>query len=316
MRVYRGVAGIDDALRGAVLTVGNFDGVHRGHQRILRTARALAHVSSSAVVAMTFEPLPLAILRPESAPPRLTPWDEKLTQLQRAGADAVVRLDADWPLLSLSAEDFVREILVKRIHPSYIVEGPNFGFGRGRAGNVETLRALASRGGFQVREVEPYRLELTGDGMVAVSSTLLRRVVAAGRVEDASKCLGRPYALVGQVVHGAGEGRKMGYPTINLEVAEQLIPAEGVYAGWADVAGMHRPAAISVGTRPTLGGGALVVEAFVLEETGDWYASTARLEFIARLRDQRKFASREDLTAQITQDIAKVRALTAREPIA
>jgi riboflavin kinase / FMN adenylyltransferase len=152
--------------------------------------------------------------------------------------------------------------------------------------------------------------------MVAVSSTLLRRVVAAGRVEDASKCLGRPYALVGQVVHGAGEGRKMGYPTINLEVAEQLIPAEGVYAGWADIAGMHRPAAISVGTRPTLGGGALVVEAFVLEETGDWYASTARLEFVARLRDQRKFASREDLTAQITQDIAKVRALTAREPIA
>lgn len=316
MRVYRGVAGIDDALRGAVLTVGNFDGVHLGHQRILRTARALAHVSSSAVVAMTFEPLPLAILRPDAAPLRLTPWDEKLAQLQRAGADAVVRLDADWPLLSLSAEDFVREILVKRIHPSYIVEGPNFGFGRGRAGNVDTLRMLASRGGFQVRDVEPYRLELADDGLVAVSSTLIRRLVAAGRVEDAAKCLGRPYALAGQVVHGAGEGRKMGYPTINLEVREQLIPAEGVYAGWAEVAGMHRPAAISVGTRPTLGGGALVVEAFVLEESGDWYASTARLEFVARLRDQRKFASREDLTRQITQDIEQVRALTAREPIA
>lgn len=316
MRIYRGVAGIDDALRGAVLTVGNFDGVHLGHQRILRTARALAHVSSSAVVAMTFEPLPLAILRPDAAPPRLTPWDEKLAQLQRAGADAVVRLDADWPLLSLSAEDFVREILVKRIHPSYIVEGPNFGFGRGRTGNVDTLRTLASRGGYQVRDVEPYRLELPGDGLVAVSSTLIRRLVAAGRVEDAAKCMGRSYALVGQVVHGAGEGRKMGYPTINLEVPEQLIPAEGVYAGWAEVAGMHRPAAISIGTRPTLGGGALVVEAFVLEESGDWYASSARLEFVRRLRDQRKFASREELTRQITQDIEQVRALTAREPIA
>jgi riboflavin kinase/FMN adenylyltransferase len=309
------VAGIDDALRGAVLTVGNFDGVHLGHQRILRTARALAHVSSAAVVAMTFEPLPVAILRPDAAPQRLTRWEEKLAQLERAGADAVVRLEADWPLLSLAAEDFVREILVKRIHPSYIVEGPNFGFGRGRAGNVDTLRALASRGGFQVRVVEPYRLELPGDGMVAVSSTLVRRLLAAGRVEDAARCLGRPHALVGQVVHGAGQGRKLGYPTINLDAAGQMIPAEGVYGGWAEVAGLRRPAAISIGTRPTLGGGELVVEAYVLDEAGDWYATAARLELAARLRGQVRFGSREALTEQIGRDIEQVRALAAAERV-
>ena len=249
MKVYRGVAAIDDALRGAVLSVGNFDGVHLGHQRILRTARALAHVSGARVVAMTFEPLPLAILRPDIAPARLTPWEEKLVQLEKAGVDAVVRLDTDWPLLSLSAEDFVREILVKRIHPSYIVEGPSFGFGRQRRGNVETLKQLSAKGGFQVRVAEPYRMEIKGVGHVVVSSTLTRKLLGDGMVEASSECLGRPYALIGRVEHGAGEGKKLGYPTINLDVGEQLVPGEGVYAGMAEVAGLRRAAAISIGMR-------------------------------------------------------------------
>src|ERR1043166_9145437 len=158
MKVFSDVSSIDESLRGAVLTVGNFDGVHLGHQRILRTAHALAKVSSAAVLAMTFEPHPIALLRPDKAPARLTPWEEKIHQLERCGADAVVRLKTDWPLLSLTAEDFVREILIKRIHPSYIVEGPNFGFGRDRKGTVDTLRAMAAKGGFQVHVVDPYRL--------------------------------------------------------------------------------------------------------------------------------------------------------------
>lgn len=331
MRVYRGIASIDDALRGAVLTVGNFDGVHLGHQRILRTAHGLARVSNGRMVAMTFEPHPVNVLRPEEAAPRLTPWEEKLALLESCGAEAVIRLETDWPLLSLSAEDFVREVLVKRIHPSYLVEGPNFGFGRDRTGDIETLRRLSDRGGYQVHVVEPYRLhgaaaarigEVMGtadaaSGAVVVSSTVVRRLLAAGAVDLAAVCLGRPYALAGLVVHGAGAGRKMGYPTINLDVGSQLIPAEGVYAGSAVVAGLQCAAAISIGRRPTLtaqaqraglvGEAPLVVEAFILDETGDWYAERARLEFAARLRDQRRFESREALTAQISEDIQRVR---------
>ncbi len=313
MKIYRGISSVDDSLRGAVLSVGNFDGVHLGHQRILRTAHALARVSSAGVVAMTFEPHPISILRPDQAPPRLTPWEEKLHQLERVAVDAVIRLDTDWPLLSLSAEDFVRQILIKRIHPSYIVEGPNFGFGRGRTGNVETLHALASKGGFQVRVVEPYRLTMPDGSHIVVSSTVIREALRTGDVRHAARCLGRPYALVGRIVHGAGAGKKLGYPTINLDVADQLVPGEGVYAGWAEVAGMRRPSAVSIGRRPTLSNNddsPVVIETFVLDEAGDWYAEHARLELVERLRDQVRFESREALTEQITKDVERVRAIT------
>lgn len=307
MKVFHDVSSIADEFRGAVLTVGNFDGVHLGHQRILRTAHALAKVTNAAVLAMTFEPHPITILKPDRAPARLTPWEEKLVHLERAGADAVVRLETDWPLLSLTAEDFVRQVLVKRIHPSYIVEGPSFGFGRDRKGDVRTLEAMSAKGGFQVRVVEPYRIHLADEGVITVSSSLIRRFLLGGDVEKASACLGRPYRLVGTVVHGAGDGRKLGYPTINLDVGSQLVPADGVYAGTADVAGLRRPAAISIGRRPTLGGRDLVIEAFVLDESGDWYAERASLDLTARLRNQIKFSSREELSRQITQDIERVR---------
>jgi len=309
MNVYHGIDSVDDRLRGAVLTIGNFDGVHLGHQRICRTAHALARVSSAAVAAMTFEPHPINILRPAQAPPRLTPWEEKLRQLEHAGAEVVIRLNADAALLSLEAEEFVREIVVRRIHPSYVVEGPDFRFGRGRRGDAATLQALSARGGFQVHVVEPYRLTLPGREQIIVSSTAIREMLAAGAVEDAAACLGRPYRLVGTVVHGAAAGRHLGYPTINLDIGSQMMPGEGVYAGRAELAGLHRPAAISIGRRPTLGGKDLVAEAFILDESGEWYGQTARLELVARIRDQRKFASREELTRQITRDIERVREL-------
>ncbi len=308
VKVFDGVDSVDPSFRGAVLTVGNFDGVHLGHQRILRTARALAHVSSAAVIAMTFEPHPLALLSPERAPARVSPWDEKARQLIDAGADAIVRLETNRELLSLTAWDFVREILVHRIHPSYIVEGPNFGFGRGRQGNVETLHEASAKGGFQVRVVEPYMLHLGEDEKpTVVSSTVVRQSLLAGNVANAAACLGRPYTLVGRVVHGAGEGRHLGYPTINLDVGEQLVPAEGVYAGHVEIDGALRTAAVSIGHRPTLGGTTRVVEAFLLDVSGDLYDQTARLELLAFVRAQKKFASPEELTEQITHDVEAVR---------
>ncbi len=312
MRIFNGVSEIDPSFRGAVLTVGNFDGVHLGHQRILRTARALAHVSSASVIAMTFEPHPVELLRPGEAPRRLTLWEEKARQLFAAGADVVVRLETDWPLLSLSAEDFVREILVKRIHPSYIVEGPDFGFGRGRKGDVETLRQFSPKGGFQVHVVDPYQIHYTpGAAPLVVSSTAVRRLLGAADVEQAAACLGRSYALVGRVVPGAAAGRTMGFPTINLDVGAQLIPGEGVFAGVAEIEGARRMAAVSIGTRPTLGGDALTIEAFLIDSAGDFYGLPVRLELLARLRDQRKFDSREALTSQIESDVDAVRRILA-----
>lgn len=312
VKTFDSVAEVDASYRGAVLTVGNFDGVHLGHQRILRTSRALAKVSSSFVIAMTFEPHPLTLLRPEVAPDRLSPWEEKVHLLGKAGADAVVRLQTDWPLLSIPAEDFVREILVKRIHPSYIVEGPNFGFGRDRTGSVETLEAMSERGGYRVHIVEPYRMAM-GDDSVVISSTRVREWLAAGDVESAAAGLGRAYTLVGRVMHGEAEGRKLGYPTINLETHEQLIPGEGVYAGVSDIGGHRRVAAISVGHRPTLGGSGIVVEAFLLGESGDLYHKVVRLEFHAFIRKQRRFDSRDALTAQIASDIKQVQSAITPE---
>ncbi len=316
VKVFGGVASIDPSLRGAVLTVGNFDGVHLGHQRILRTARALAKVSSAAVLAMTFEPHPLAVLRPNRAPAKLSHWDEKVQQLARAGADAIVRLETDRQLLSLTAWEFIREILAQRIHPSYIVEGPNFGFGRDRQGDVETLREASAKGGFQVHVVEPYMLHLGDDEQpTIVSSTVIRQSLLAGNVTDAAACLGRPYTLIGRVVHGAGTGRQLGYPTINLDVGEQLVPAEGVYAGRVEIRGTRRTAAVSIGHRPTLGGTALAVEAFLLDESADLYDADARLDLLAFVRSQRKFAGTEELTEQIAADVEVVRRIAAeRDP--
>lgn len=351
MKQLRDLSLFDPALRGAVLTVGNFDGVHLGHRRILRTARALANVSSAAVIAMTFDPHPLAVLTPDHAPARLSPWEEKVNLLAAAGADVVVRLKTDRALLSLAPETFIQELLIRQIHPSYIVEGPDFAFGKNRTGNVDTLRRASAKGGFQVHIVEPYRLNLGDGGQVTVSSTLIRRCLARGRVAQAAACLGRPYALIGEVVRGAGDGRKLGYPTINLNLGEQLIPAEGVYAGRVHPAPCtteapppgdrstesndepqasaraapriardpNAPApadtltaAVSIGRRPTLGGESLVVEAFILDATGDWYGRRVRLELIDFVRHQERFDNRETLTAQIARDIETVRRI-ARE---
>ncbi len=312
MKVFDGVASVGPSFRGAVLTVGNFDGVHLGHQRILRTARALAHVSSAAVIAMTFEPHPPAVLKPDRAPARLSPWKETARQLNRAGADAIVRLDTDRALLSLTAWEFIREILIQRIHPSYIVEGPTFGFGRGRQGDVETLREASAKGGFQVHVVEPYMLHLGNEERpTVVSSTVIRQSLLAGNVADAAACLGRPYTLIGRVVHGAGTGRQLGYPTINLDVGEQLVPAEGVYAGRVEIRGVRRTAAVSIGHRPTLGGTALAVEAFLLDESADLYDEDACLDMVEFVRSQRKFDGPEELTRQIAADVETVRRIAA-----
>lgn len=309
------------ALRGCVVSVGNFDGVHLGHRAIIDAMRGLIAERGGTdpagqprpVVAMTFEPHPVEVLRPDAAPKRLTPWSEKVRQLEAAGVDAVVRLTADATLLSLEPETFVADVLVKHLRPACIVEGPDFGFGRARRGDVELLQMLAKRHGYDVRIVNPIETVLPDGGRARVSSTHIRERVSQGSVEAAALLLGRPYALVGTVVKGAGAGRSLGYPTLNLDVGNQVIPGEGVYAGRAEIDGQRYMAAISIGTRPTLGGGALAIEAFLLDASGDWYGRDVRLEVHARLRDQRRFADVAALAEQIGRDVAAVRqAIAAR----
>jgi riboflavin kinase/FMN adenylyltransferase len=301
-----GLGSLPAAVRGGVLAIGNFDGVHIGHQRILATARALADGQVLPAVVMTFEPPPERVLRPFSASPRITPADRKLELLLEAGADTVVTAWSDQGLLSLSAQDFIEQVIAGAFAARHVVEGDNFRFGRGRAGDVSVLARAAARFGFVTHVVDPVFVELPG-GAERVSSSLIRRLVTAGQVEPAQACLGRPFALFERIVPGQGLGRTIEFPTANINPADQVIPADGVYAGRARVNGDGYPAAISVGGKPTLGGGPRVVEAFLVGAHGNLYGSLLRLEFLQRLRDQQRFDDTQQLKAQIAKDVERVR---------
>jgi riboflavin kinase/FMN adenylyltransferase len=292
-----------------VLTVGNFDGVHRGHQRIVAAARELAVPRDLPVVALTFEPHPLQILTPDRAPQRLTTAEQKRDALAAAGADYCITLTSTAELLHLTAEDFV-ENLARRLHCTDIVEGSNFGFGRGRRGNVETLQALAGKYGFNAHVIPPVNVSLPDGRTERVSSSLVRRLLEQGDVTTAREALGRPYTLRGRVIAGDKRGRSLGYPTANLAV-EQLVPADGVYSGIADVAAERYRAAVSVGKAPTFGEADRKIEAFLLETQRDVYGLTMNLEFRRYLRAQRQFPSADELVSQIRSDVAEV----AKEPL-
>ncbi|MBS3734214.1 MAG: riboflavin biosynthesis protein RibF [Phycisphaerae bacterium] len=306
-RLIQGLQNVDDALRGGVVTVGNFDGVHRGHQSILQTARALADASDAAVAAVTFDPPPDGVLRPGHVVQRLTPHRVRCEHLAVAGADAVVAIRAEPRVLNMLPEDFIVEVLVARFAPRHVVEGCNFRFGRDRGGDVETLARFGSRHGFDVHVVEPVMVEIDGTP-VRVSSTRIRRLVADGRIEQANSCLGRAFTLYGTVRAGAGHGRLLKFPTCNIDPVEQVVPADGVYAAVAIVDGARHAAAVSIGNKPTLGPAPRrEVEAFLLDADGDYYDRELALALYARLRDQRRFDGAEQLSAQIAKDVARVR---------
>lgn len=304
--VYRHPAEVPAALRGGVLTIGNFDGVHVGHARLV--GRAVALAAGRPVIAVTFEPPPVRLLAPDRAPQRLCTADERNRRLGDAGANAVLVLHTTPELLALPADDFIRRMIVEPLGPVGFVEGTTFGFGRGRAGNVDTLRALGAALGFTVEVVPPVEVALDPpDGPTAVSSSFIRRLLQRGDLAAAARCLGRAYAIEGPVVTGAGQGRVLGYPTINIDHGELQLPADAVYAGRAHVGGATYRAAISVGVRPTFDGARRVVEAFLLDCAGNFYSQTARIEFAAYLREQFRFDSSDALAEQIGRDVSAVR---------
>jgi len=311
-RVLHGLEAVSPALDASVLSIGNFDGVNRAHQHLLSQAAMFSAVTGHPLVVLTFEPHPLTIIAPDRAPARLTTPSQKISLLTAAGADVVVVARSDRELLAMEAEEFITHRIHRLFRPSYIVEGANFGFGRGRAGDNGTLERMGRKLGFETCVATDLRLTVEAGGEpVVVSSTLVRGLLAEGKARQASICLGRPYALVGNVGRAMQRGRSLGFPTANLQVDNQLIPAEGVYAGWADVGAARHRAAISIGRTPTFGDNALQIEAHLLDFEGDLCGEPMHLEFHRWVRPQRKFDSPAALIAQIETDVEFVRRRTA-----
>ena len=306
MKVFEGLQSISPPLARSVLTIGNFDGVHRAHQQILAQAGLFAANTGGPVVVLTFEPHPLNVVCPAKAPQRLCLPEEKLRLLEASGADVVVVAKSDPSLLGLEAEVFIREVVFERFHPTHIVEGPTFGFGRGRKGTPELLCQFAAELNSEVHIVEPITLQVNGDKML-ISSSLIRKLLSRGKVRKASLCLGRPYAVIGEVVRGDRRGVTIGFPTANVRVKDQLLPHDAVYAGRAIVGDRTHKCAISIGNTPTFGGTQRRVEAHLLDFDGDLYGRTIRVEFMLFLRPQKKFPSAEVLIEQLHRDVGKVR---------
>jgi riboflavin kinase/FMN adenylyltransferase len=296
--------------RGAYVTVGNFDGVHRGHRGLIGRLRERADAAGVAALAVTFDPHPVTLLRPDKAPVPLV-WPEREVELlEEAGASEVAVFRTGRWLLDLSAREFFDRVIRRQFAARGMVEGPNFAFGHDRQGDVRVLEEWCRESGILFEVVEPLR----EDGEL-VSSTRIREALREGKVEDARRFLGRPHRVRGVVAHGAGRGAGIGIPTINLEGIDTLIPADGVYAARALVAGVGPDragpwtAACNIGPNPTFGEQARKVEAHLIGFSGDLYGCTVELDFLAHLRSTRAFAGLGDLLTQIRADIERARQL-------
>jgi phosphoribosyl 1,2-cyclic phosphate phosphodiesterase len=289
------------AARGSVLAIGNFDGIHLGHQAILRTAARLASERDAVAAALTFDPSPRKVLRPESAPPRLSTNAQRMEWFGVVGLEAAVVLPFTMDLARLSPEDFVDQILVRGLHVRAVLVGENFRFGHRQTGDVALLRQLGDRHHFEVVVIPP----VVCDGEI-VSSTVIRREIAAGNVTHAARLLGRPFVLTGEVVKGTGTGRRFTFPTLNLAPEQELLPAQGVYVTRTLLEGetKTRRAVTNIGSRPTFNASALSVETHLLNYSGDVSARRIEVHFWKRLRAEKKFDGPEALRVQISCDIA------------
>jgi phosphoribosyl 1,2-cyclic phosphate phosphodiesterase len=295
--------------RGSVLAIGNFDGIHLGHQAILRAAVRRAQEAKAVATALTFDPSPRKVLRPESAPLRLSTNAQRMEWFGVAGLEAAVVLPFTLELARLSPEDFVVEILVRSLQVRAILVGENFRFGHRQGGDVKHLRELGMRYGFEVVIIPPvvYKGEI-------VSSTVIRREIAAGDVLHASCLLGRPFVLTGEVVSGTGTGRRFTFPTLNLAPEQELLPARGVYVTRTLLEGAtkSRRSVTNIGVRPTFNGSALSVETHLLDYVGDVAVKRIEVRFWKRLREEKKFSGAEELRAQIARDIANAHKFFSR----
>jgi riboflavin kinase / FMN adenylyltransferase len=284
-----------------VLALGNFDGLHRGHVKIIERIRRGASERAGTAVVLTFDPHPPRVLRPDKAPPLLMTMDQKLAALERAGVQGVAIVRFTEELSQWDPDVFVRRVLVDWLRVAEVWVGADFLFGRNRSGNFTLLRTLGQQYGFRAEKIDPIRYK-----DFIVSSTRIRRLVAEGRVEEAGALLGRHYAIGGEVVAGARRGGELGFPTANLATANDLIPPHGVYATFITLDGIVRPSVTNIGVRPTFGDQLRPgVETHVLGFSGDLYGHRAEVAFVQRLRDERRFPDVDALREQIEADVRR-----------
>lgn len=297
--------------RRAVLSVGNFDGLHLGHQKILRQVVECAQTQQGITGVITFDPHPLKVLRPGQAPPMVETINQRMERFAAVGLEAALVLRFDRALAGLSPEEFVRGVLVEKLKTAAVLVGQNFRFGHRQEGNVETLTELGGRFGFSVQIVEPVAL----DGEF-VSSSAVRGAVAEGRVAHAARLLGRPFALTGEIVRGAGRGATVLFPTLNLMAEQELLPKIGVYATETRVDGRLYRSATNVGFRPTFDGTILGVESHLFDFSREITKGRLEVTFWERLRDEQKFSGPAELRAQIAADLREVREYFRRRDLA
>lgn len=310
MRVFAGSESIEGATRGCILTVGNFDGLHLGHRALIEAVTARARETGRPAGLYTFDPHPTRVLYPESAPPQLTTWRQLERGLAEAQIELLIREPFTRAFSTFGADEFLEEVIAKRVAPQEIYVGRDFHFGKGRSGSGESLAERAPALGIRV-EIIP---QVCVDG-VDVSSSRIREVLANGNVEEAARCLGRLYAIEGEVILGDQRGRTLGFPTANVETPNELIPARGVYATTVEIPsrGETWGAVTNVGTRPTFEPGRVLTEAHLLDFEGDLYGESLVVSFLRRIRDEKKFSGPDELREQIARDAALAREWIAAE---
>jgi len=301
MRLFHGTDNADIA-RPSVLTLGVFDGLHLGHQLIMKTVVERARVIGAVPTVITFEPHPRAVLHPESAPPLLQTFDQKIEALGVLGIQQTIIIHFDQAFAQIRAEDFLRDIVAERLHAKEVYLGCGFAFGHDREGNIDLLRTVSKKLGFWADEVPEVRLRGR-----RIGSTRIRELLLQGRVNLGRRMLGRPYGVEGRVVRGAERGVKLGFPTANLHPQNRVIPSGGVYVSAALIEGQWRRSVTNIGTRPTFADGRETsVETHVLNWSGNLYGDVVRVRFLHRLRDEQKFGSVDELKLQIAHDATRV----------
>ena len=292
------------AHRGGVVSIGNFDGVHRGHQAMLQELVGMARELQVSSVAMTFDPPPVALIAPQRVPPRLSTLARKAELMEQLGVDCLLVYPTDREFLSLTAEQFFDQIVLGELQAKGLVEGENFCFGKNRAGNSHLLRSFCQKRGLQLQIIPPVQL-----GHETISSTRIRELIIEGELEMASEWLGQAYRMTGTVVPGAQRGRVLGFPTANLAHVETLVPPAGVYAGFCPLEDRLIPAAVHVGNNPTFAEADHKIEVHLIDFEQNLYGQALSVDLFARCRSTQQFETAEALQIQLQHDIQQVRQL-------
>lgn len=304
MRIITGLEIFNKNFDKSVVTIGNFDGVHLGHVELFRRLKASSHSHNLPSVAVTFEPHPLKVLAPESAPGLITTFEQKVALISDAGVDCLAVVPFTIEMSQMTAESFVTKVLCESLGMRHLIIGHDYAFGRGREGNYETLERLGLELGFTLEDLEP-----VGDGEMVFSSTLVRSRMITGDMAAVSKILGRYHMISGTVVHGREIGHSIGFPTANISTRNELIPPDGVYAVVVLVDGRLVKGACDIGINPTFEGGQRTVEVFLLDFSGQIYGSEIAVYFVHRLRDVKKFPGVAELVKAIKNDVETTRTI-------